>query len=189
MRTLSVARSVISGSERARSGAAGLAVAMALLLLVAACGSGSRPGASSSTAAGSGASSSRVLIGTARGPHGTYLTGASGRALYLWVGDNDEASNCSGDCAATWPPVIATARPAPASGVSAAGLGTILRSDGSEQVSYHGHPLYYYAADAGARTTRGEGSDSFGASWWLVAPSGSAITTKGGSATLPPAGY
>jgi predicted lipoprotein with Yx(FWY)xxD motif len=162
---------------------------MAVLLLVAACGSGSRPGASSSTAAGSGASSSRVLIGTARGPHGTYLTGASGRALYMWVGDSNQASSCSGDCAAMWPPVIATARPAPASGVSAARLSTILRSDGSEQVSYRGHPLYYYAADAGPGTTRGEGSDSFGARWWLVAPSGAAITTKGGSATPPLAGY
>jgi predicted lipoprotein with Yx(FWY)xxD motif len=164
-------------------------VATALVLLVNACGSGSRPGASSSTTTGSGASSSRVLIGTARGPHGTYLTGASGRALYLWVGDSDQASNCSGDCAAMWPPVIATARPAPASRVSAAGLSTILRSDGSEQVSYHGHPLYYYTADAGPRTTRGEGSDSFGAKWWLVAPSGAAITTKGGSATPPLVGY
>ena len=160
-----------------------------LVLLLAGCGSGSGTAMSSSTAAGSSPSVNRVAIGTGRGPHGTYLTGASGRALYLWVGDSDGASNCTGGCAAVWPPVLGKARPVLASGVRGAGLSTIVRSDGTEQVSYDGHPLYYFAADHGAGTTQGEGSDSFGARWWLVAPSGAAITTNGGSATAPPAGY
>jgi predicted lipoprotein with Yx(FWY)xxD motif len=73
--------------------------------------------------------------------------------------------------------------------VNSSDLSTTVRSDGSEQVSYDGHPLYYSAADPGAGTTHSEGSNSFGAKWWLVAPSGTAIITRGGSATAAPAGY
>ena len=51
-----------------------------------------------------------------------------------------------------------------------------MRSDGTEQVTYKGHPLYYFVADTSAGSTKGQGSDSFGAKWWLIAPSGSAIT-------------
>jgi predicted lipoprotein with Yx(FWY)xxD motif len=180
---------VIPGWNRARSGATGFAGLAGVVLLVAACGVGSRSGAASSAATGPSAPASPVSIGTARGPYGPYLTGGSGRALYLWVGDSDGASNCSGDCAAAWPPLLSKAKPAPASGVVAAALSTVVRSDGSEQVSYNGHPLYYSMTDPGPGTTRGEGQDSFGAKWWLVAPSGAAITTKGGSATTPPVGY
>lgn len=178
------------GWNELRSHAAWVATTGGLALLVAACGSGSGSGMTSSVSTGSRGptASAGIAIGTARGPHGTYLTGASGRALYLWVGDSDGASNCSGDCANAWPPVIAR-RAAAAGGAIAPALGTITRSDGSEQVSYYGHPLYYSTADPGPGTTHAEGSNSFGASWWLVAPSGAAITTRGGSATATTLGY
>jgi hypothetical protein len=55
-------------------------------------------------------------------------------------------------------------------------LGTITRTDGSKQVTYNGHPLYTYVQDKTAADTTGEGSTNFGAEWYLVAPSGSAIT-------------
>jgi hypothetical protein len=58
----------------------------------------------------------------------------------------------------------------------AADLGTITRSGGTKQVTYKGHPLYYYSADSGPGTTTGEGVNSYGAKWWLVASSGAAIT-------------
>jgi predicted lipoprotein with Yx(FWY)xxD motif len=166
------------------------ATAGAVALILAACGSSSGPGKTSSASTSSRAPTAPagVTISTSRGPQGAYLTGASGRALYLWVGDSDGASNCSGDCASAWPPVIGRTTAASGGAIKSA-LGTIIRSDGTEQVSYHGHPLYYSTADPGPGTTHAEGSDSFGASWWLVAPSGAAITTKGGSATAPSLGY
>jgi predicted lipoprotein with Yx(FWY)xxD motif len=117
-----------------------------------------------------------------------YLTGESGRALYLWVADNGGKSSCSGACAKVWPPVTTTAKPVAASGVNAAALGTIARSDGTKQVTYMGHPLYYYVADSSAGKTTGHGRDSFGAKWWLVAPSGSAITTGASSAASSSSG-
>jgi hypothetical protein len=63
----------------------------------------------------------------------------------------------------------------------AADLGTLARSDGTKQVTYKGHPLYYYAGDPNSGTTTGQGSNQFGAKWWLVAPSGAAITGSGSS--------
>jgi predicted lipoprotein with Yx(FWY)xxD motif len=83
-----------------------------------------------------------------------------------------------GSCAKVWPPVISAATPTAAGGVSGADLGTVTRPDGTKQVTYKGHPLYYYVADPSAGTTKGQGSNSFGAKWWLVAPSGSAITVS-----------
>jgi predicted lipoprotein with Yx(FWY)xxD motif len=115
---------------------------------------------------------------------GTYLTDAQGRTVYLWAGDATGKSSCSGDCARSWPPLATTGAPSGSGGVKATGLGTITRSDGTKQVTYMGHPLYYFANDVGAGSAIGQGSDSFGAKWWLVAPSGAAITT-----VPPPAGY
>jgi predicted lipoprotein with Yx(FWY)xxD motif len=88
-----------------------------------------------------------------------------------------------------WPPLATNGMPIPSAGVNAAGLGTITRSDGTKQVTYMGHPLYYYVVDSGPGTTKGQGSDSFGARWWLVAPSGAAITVNGSSSVSPPLGY
>jgi predicted lipoprotein with Yx(FWY)xxD motif len=166
-------------------------VAAALLgvsLLVAACGSSSSSSTASSAAAapttsssGSSASATAVSISTAKGADGTYLTGASGRALYLWVADSKGKSNCSGACASAWPPLIVTGTPTVSGGVMSAQLGTTTRSNGSKQVTYNGHPLYYFAGDSGSGTTNGQGSDDFGADWWLVNTSGTSIT-KGSSA-------
>ena len=60
--------------------------------------------------------------------------------------------------------------------MTASGLGTITRSDASKQVTYDGHPLYYFAGDSGPGQASGQGSDGFGVKWWLVAPSGQKIT-------------
>jgi predicted lipoprotein with Yx(FWY)xxD motif len=88
-------------------------------------------------------------------------------------------SSCSGACAKVWPPLLSTATPAAAGGVNASDIATITRSNGTKQVTYKGHPLYYYVGDRSAGSTSGQGSDSFGAKWWLVAPSGGAIIGHG----------
>jgi len=183
-----------TGCKQRRLRAGGLAAVIGVALLVAACGSSSShssaSGAPSAPASsGPGGSADHVVIGTAKGPDGTYLTAASGRALYLWVGDSNDKSNCSGDCAASWPPVITKSGPTAAAGAVDADLGTITRSDGSRQVTYEGHPLYSFVVDSGSGRTKGQGSDNFGAKWWLVAPSGAAITVNGSSSGSPPSAY
>jgi hypothetical protein len=71
-------------------------------------------------------------------------------------------------------------------GATAGGVGTITRSDGTKQATYDGHPLYYYVGDTGAGQDNGQGNDGFGAKWWVVAPSGAAITGSSSGATTSP---
>jgi predicted lipoprotein with Yx(FWY)xxD motif len=171
--------------KRLRLRAGGIAAMLGAALLIAACGgsgsnstSGAQNANSAPTASGS---ASNISIGTAKGADGTYLTGASGRTVYLWVADKSTKSTCAGGCAAEWPPVTTKSAPKAGSGAQASDLGTTTRPDGTKQVTYRGHPLYYFIGDSGAGMLNGQGSDGFGAKWWLVAPSGSAITAASGS--------
>ena len=167
----------------------GVAALATAALIIAGCGSSSGSNASGATAAAAPASSSYgssatstaaaatgVTIKTAKDSSGTYLAGPNGHALYLWVADTGGKSACSGACAHAWPPLVTKGNPTAGAGVDASDLGTIMRSDGTEQVTYKGHPLYYFVADKSAGSTDGQGSDGFGAKWWLIAPSGTAIT-------------
>jgi predicted lipoprotein with Yx(FWY)xxD motif len=181
--------------KTARLRVAGIAALAICALALAACGSSSSsstsaastaaaattPASSASSTTTAAATASAIKLGTANAHGRTYLTGASGRSVYLWVADTTDKSNCSGSCAQAWPPVTTTGQPTAGAGVNAADLGTTKRSDGSEQVTYKGHPLYYFAGDTSAGSTSGEGSDGFGAKWWLVAPSGTEITSAGSS--------
>ena len=176
---------------------AATAAALGAALIAAGCGSSSAgsssatssptAAAASSTSTAAGAPAAGVSIKTATGSSGAYLTDASGRALYLWVADGQGKSSCSGACAQAWPPLTTKGTPSGTQSVNASALGTIARSGGSKQVTYDGHPLYYFAGDTGPGTTSGQGSDNFGAKWWLVAPAGKAITS-GGSAGAASAG-
>jgi predicted lipoprotein with Yx(FWY)xxD motif len=116
------------------------------------------------------------------------LTNGSGRAVYLWVKDTGDMSQCSGACAGAWPAVTTTGTVTGAGAAKPSDLGTITRSDGTKQVTYDGHPLYYFSGDSGAGTASGQGSDSFGAKWWLVAPSGGDVTASVSSFTASASG-
>jgi predicted lipoprotein with Yx(FWY)xxD motif len=167
--------------------AAGVGGALGAAVLVAACSSGSSSsstGAASSTPAGASSSSSgasasdAAVIKTASSSAGTVLTNGSGRAVYLWAKDTGDMSNCTGACAGAWPPVTTTGTVTASGSANASDLGTITRSDGTKQVTYDGHPLYYFEGDSGPGTAAGQGSDGFGAKWWLVAPTGSDVTAS-----------
>jgi predicted lipoprotein with Yx(FWY)xxD motif len=161
----------------------GIATALGVAVVMSACGSSS---SSSSSAvnpapAASNGSAAALSISTAKGSDGTYLIGPDGRALYLWIADTNGKSVCSGACAQAWPPLLVKGKPATAAGANRSDIGTITRSNGAKQVTYMGHPLYYYVGDSAKGQVNGQGSDQFGAKWWLVAPSGSAITASGSS--------
>jgi predicted lipoprotein with Yx(FWY)xxD motif len=185
--------------------AAGVGGAVGVAMLVAACSSGSSSSAAApaapassaaapaSSAGGASASGGATVITTASSSAGTFLTDGSGRAVYLWVKDTGGTSACTGACAGAWPPVTAAGTVTAAGSAKASDLGTITRSDGTKQVTYDGHPLYYFEGDSGPGTASGQGSDGFGAKWWLVSPSGSDITasvtsfTASGSGAAPAA--
>jgi predicted lipoprotein with Yx(FWY)xxD motif len=106
---------------------------------------------------------------------GKFLTGEDGMTLYLFTPDTTSASNCNGDCASTWPPFTLEDGETVKGGDGVAGtFATIKRQDGSEQVTYAGHPLYYYSGDQAAGDTKGQGLFS---KWYVVGADGNAIKT------------
>ncbi|MBV9002984.1 MAG: hypothetical protein JO304_28265 [Solirubrobacterales bacterium] len=153
----------------------GLAPAAAVLA-IAGCG-----GSSSSRAPASGAKSALTPTGItiAHGKLGPYLADAKGRALYLFEADKGASSTCYSACASIWPPLTSSGATTPAAGVARMLLGKTKRTDGPSEVTFHGHPLYYYVGDATAGSTAGQGLNQFGAKWYLVAPNGSKLDTSG----------
>jgi predicted lipoprotein with Yx(FWY)xxD motif len=161
-----------------------LPLALALLavpaLLAAGCGGGSSTSTSNeSTAKTSASTASGATVGTKKTGLGTILVDSTGRTLYLFEKDKGDKSSCSGACASAWPPSTASAKPKPVAGVNAAMLGTTVRSDGTKQATYNGHPLYTYAGDTTPGQTTGEGLNQFGAEWYAVSPRGTKVEKAG----------
>ena len=59
--------------------------------------------------------------------------------------------------------------------MTASSLGTITRSDGTKQVTYGGHPLYYFITDRSPGQTTGQAVNQFGAPWWVISAAGKEI--------------
>jgi predicted lipoprotein with Yx(FWY)xxD motif len=110
---------------------------------------------------------------------GQILVGTNGKTLYLFEADTSAASNCSGACAQAWPPLTTSGGVNAAGGASPSLVGTTARNDGSIQVTYAGHPLYFYIGDRNPGDANGEGSMAFGAGWDVLAPSGAKIEKAG----------
>lgn len=125
---------------------------------------------SSSTPAGR---SVGMLVISKHSHDGTILAaGAKRLTVYLFEGDHGSTSACTGTCAQVWPPVTTTGAPTASGAAVTADLGTITRSDGTKQVTYRGHPLYYYARDKDNGDAYGQGVHGFGADWYVLKPSG-----------------
>jgi len=145
--------------------------ALAIGLVAAGCG-----GAIPSSNGGS-------LVKMMSSKNGAILVDGAGHTLYLFARDDHGESYCTGACAAVWPPYETSSSPH-AAGIPASALGTIKRSDGDRQVTFDGHPLYYYAGDASSPgKTKGEQLNQFGAEWYLVAPNGKPIEKGSGSSS------
>lgn len=112
---------------------------------------------------------------------GRALVDDSGKTLYIFLADARNDSSCYGACASVWPPVLTSGKPTAEAGAVADKLSTYRRDDGGTQVTYNGHPLYYYQADTGAGDAHGQGVDQFGAEWYAITPSGRVAEKGGGS--------
>ena len=150
------------------------------VLLASACSAGATtasPYQKSATPAGSATASIAAVAGpagvaTAPNSLGPIVTDTKGRAVYLFEADKGPTSTCAGGCAQVWPPLTTMGTPIAGAGVDTALLVTSPRPDGTMQVVYNGHPLYYYDDDHGPGTTAGQGVNSFGAKWYLLTPAG-----------------
>jgi predicted lipoprotein with Yx(FWY)xxD motif len=151
-------------------------------VLAAGCGSnGSGSGGmggygSSGTAPASGGASGLATVSATSTSLGTILVDGSGRTLYLFAKDRPNQSACAGACVAAWPVDQSSGTPKAGSGVKASLLGTIRRGDGTTQVTYNHHSLYYYSGDSQPGQQNGQGVNAFGAAWFVVTPAGGAVT-------------
>ncbi|MBR7833883.1 hypothetical protein KDL01_11435 [Actinospica durhamensis] len=146
----------------------------ALGAVAAGCGSSGSSSSSGTTSSGQAQTTSTV-VKTASTPVGQVLTDGNGRTLYLLNTDTGTMSTCNGSCASTWPPDTVSSKATAAGGVNASMLGTLTRSDHTTQVTFDGHPLYYYSGDSAAGQVNGQGVQG---TWFTVSPSGSADMTK-----------
>ncbi len=110
----------------------------------------------------------------ATGELGSYLVDGDGNTLYVFLDDGQGTSACYEACAATWPPF--TGEVTAGVGVEAALLGTEARTDGTDQVTYAGWPLYYYSGDQSPGDVNGHGR---GSSWFVVDVAGNPIGQAG----------
>jgi predicted lipoprotein with Yx(FWY)xxD motif len=141
-------------------------IVLLLAMAVAACGSSTSTSTGSSstpaptaTAATTPTPSALVQTATAtvKGQSKTILTDAPGKTLYYFTPDTATTSACTGGCAQTWPPLLATASGAPTSATTLPGKLTAQTTANGNQVAYNGHLLYTYGGDTAAGQTNGEG--------------------------------
>ena len=131
------------------------------------------PAAVTSSDSSSPTATSAATVMVATDPTlGEHIVDGQGRTLYLFEKDQGTTTACTGGCADSWPPIVADGSPTAGDGIDAAELAT---ADGIEpnQVTYHGHLLYYFAGDQAAGDTNGVGLPD----WYAVDPAGDAIET------------
>ena len=176
-----------------RQVSARLSLVLAAGLLAAACGSSSSSrsvpaasagGSTGTTAASSssnpygggssqGGTASSVNVVVKKNKLGQILAaGPKKLTVYLFEGDKGSTSSCAGKCAHNWPPVIVSGTAKAQSPAQQSLVGTTTRSDGTKQLTYKGHPVYYFIKDKDDGDAYGEGVKAFGASWYVLTPSG-----------------
>ena len=124
------------------------------------------------TMADSGAAAGAVSVEVVESSLGEILA-SDGGTLYAFLPDNAGASTCSGDCAVAWPPLEAGGDLTLGEGLDAGDFATAPRSEGGEQVTFFGWPLYFYSGDSAPGDVTGQG---LGNSWYVVGPDGTLIS-------------
>jgi predicted lipoprotein with Yx(FWY)xxD motif len=131
------------------------------------------------------AASSQAALGTSAArltarstEYGKALFGPSGNVLYVFGADRGSTSNCYGVCAKAWPPLLTKGAPIAGRGVDAKLLGMTKRKNGTMQVTYNGHPLYYYEADKVGKIMC-QHATMHGGLWLIIKPNGRPNTAKG----------
>jgi len=153
---------------------------------LAACGATSQPAAVSASPAAQSTQArleqpapprsrlSGTVITVRNSSYGQILADAADRTIYLFTRDRSTASTCYGACASAWPPVLTQGTPRPAHGLTHP-LGTTRRRDGRLQVTYNGHPLYYYVGDVQPGEILCQNVEQYGGTWLVVSRGGSAV--------------
>jgi predicted lipoprotein with Yx(FWY)xxD motif len=156
-------------------------------LLVAACGSTSHSSSASSSTHEAMASTATKPAVRARptavkgttvkltsSQYGQIVADGRGQAFYLFGKERSARSECYGECASKWPPVLTKGTPHAGPGGRSQLVGTTRRSDGKLQLTYAGHPVYYYQGDSPGRVLC-QGVTEFGGPWLVVRANGTPV--------------
>jgi predicted lipoprotein with Yx(FWY)xxD motif len=159
------------------------------LVVIAACGSSqaaaqpsSPPSATAATAATTPAPTATPsaapppTITVAGSRYGQILVDAAGRTLYLFDAETGPQPRCYDACAKAWPPFLTAGDPVAGPSLMPDRLGTATRRDGSQQLTYGGHPLYYYEGDHAPGEILCQAVIEYGGGWYVVDPQGNKIT-------------
>jgi len=111
----------------------------------------------------------RIVLRESR--FGPMLFDAGRQAIYLFDVETSDEPRCYDACAEAWPPVLTDGPPVAGAGLRPRLLGTTERRDGSQQLTYGGHPLYFYAHEGPGEV---ECHDVFlnGGNWYVVRADG-----------------
>jgi predicted lipoprotein with Yx(FWY)xxD motif len=118
-----------------------------------------------------------VTLSVAGSRYGQIIVDGSGRTLYLFDAEGSAVPKCYGPCATAWPPLLTTTPPVAGPDLSQALIATVKRTDGSTQVAYNGHLLYYYVGDRSAGDIKCQAAVEYGGGWYVVDAHGNKIST------------
>lgn len=163
--------------------------ALAVTLIAASCGSSSSrvtaspastasAGATAAPAQATGVAAAAATVAVGDSRLGRIVVDGLGRTLYLFVPDRGTTSTCYGACAVRWPPFLTSGAPRAGTGASASLIGTTKRTDGTVEVTYNSHPLYYWVGDSKPGDVTGQAINDSGGLWYVLNPAGNAITTR-----------
>jgi predicted lipoprotein with Yx(FWY)xxD motif len=124
-------------------------------------------GATATTAASGGGASASGAVAIAESSLGPILVDGKGMTLYMFKPDNQGPSTCEGQCLAAWPALVGPTTAG--TGVDASKLGVAPRSDGSQQATYGGWPLYTFIQDEKPGDVNGQDSNQV---WYVIGADG-----------------
>jgi predicted lipoprotein with Yx(FWY)xxD motif len=117
----------------------------------------------------------RTFVKVRKTRYGRILTDGKGRAFYLFTKEKTRRAACYGECADAWPPFYARGAVRAGTGVRQDGVGVTNRNGKRRQVTYNGHPLYYYVTDRAPGQVTCQNVTEYGGTWLVLAPTGQAI--------------
>ena len=120
--------------------------------------------------------SAKPVLKIAGSRYGDIIVDGDGRALYLFDIEREPVARCYDACASAWPPMRAPSSTLVAAELDQSLFTTIARRDGSRQVTYNRHPLYYYAGDRAPGEIKCQAVFEYGGGWYVVDPGGTKIT-------------
>lgn len=134
----------------------------------------------------SGSSGDALAVAVSDTDLGEVLVDGEGLTLYIFTNDSDGTPTCTGDCAATWPPLLVEELPEGVEGVDDGVLGVVDDGAGGQQLTAGGQPVYLYAGDGAPGDVNGHG---VGGVWFAVGADGTPIEGDAGEGAGGDSGY